>query len=136
MFMPKRVSALIIRDDKVLMVKLKTQDRYMPRATWVFPFIELSEDNSPRREILLLIKNFSIDVRLTGKFFNYYPSENPKLQYFLYVMDYLKGEPEVMSNFQAYKWVQISDITSYSTSFMDNNVSKFLDEKAKEYNKN
>jgi hypothetical protein len=71
MFMPKRVSALIIRDDKVLMVKLKTQDRYMPRATWVFPFIELSEDNSPRREILLLIKNFSIDVRLTGKFFNY-----------------------------------------------------------------
>lgn len=134
--MSKRVSALVIKQNKVLMVKLKEQDRYMPRATWVFPFIELTEDNSPRREILKLMQSFSIGVKLTGKVFNYYPSENPKLQYFLYVMDYADGEPEVMSHFQSYKWVQISDITSYSTSFMDNNVSKFLEEKVKEYNNN
>lgn len=134
--MQKRVSALVIRDNKVLMVKLKEQDRYMPRATWVFPFLELNEGSSPRREIIQLMHSFSIDVNLTGKVFSYYPSENPKLQYFLYVMDLVKGEPEVMAYFQTYKWVPILDITSYSTSFMDNNVSKFLEQKAKEYNSN
>ena len=134
--MPKRVSALVIRDNKVLMVKLKEQDRYMPRASWVFPFLELSEENSPRREILSVMQKLSVEVRLIGKVFNYYPSENPKLHYFLYVMDYVNGEPEVLSFFQSYKWVQISDITSYSTSFMDNNVSKFLEERARQYSTN
>jgi hypothetical protein len=134
--MPKRVSALVIRDNKVLMVKLKEQDRYMPRASWVFPFLELGEENSPRREILSLMQKLSVEVRLIGKVFNYYPSENPKLHYFLYVMDYVNGEPEVLSFFQSYKWVQISDITSYSTSFMDNNVSKFLEERARQYSTN
>ena len=129
--MPKRVSALVIRDNKVLMVKLKEQDKYMPRATWVFPFVELSEESSPRREIISLINSFSIDVKLTGNVFNYYPSENPKLQYFLYVMDYSNGEPEVMKHFQSYKWVPISDITAYSTSFMDTKVARFLEEKEK-----
>ena len=134
--MAKRVSALVIKGNKVLMVKLKTQDKYMPRATWVFPFLELDEDKSPRREIISLIQKFSIEFNLTGKVFKYYPSENPKLLYFLYVMEHLNGEPEVLSFFQSYKWVPISDITSYSTSFMDNNVSRFLEEKSKEYNQN
>ncbi len=132
--MPRRVSALVLRGNQVLMVKLKEQDKYMPRATWVFPFLDLDEDHSPRREIISLMNRFKIEVSLTEKVFKYYPSENPKLLYFLYVMEHIKGEPEVMSVFQSYKWVPITDITAYSTSFMDNNVSKFLEEKAKEYN--
>ncbi|MCL5420637.1 MAG: hypothetical protein M1284_02705 [Candidatus Parvarchaeota archaeon] len=132
--MAKRVSALVVRENKVLMVKLKESDKYMPRATWVFPFLDLSEDSSPRREILYLMEKFDIKVNLSGRVFKYYPSENPKLLYFLYVMEHVSGEPEVLSFFQSYKWVPITDITSYSTSFMDNNVSKFLEEKAKEYN--
>lgn len=102
--MTKRVSALVLRGNKVLMVKLKDQDRYMPRATWVFPFLELEEDKSPRREIISLMERFGIETRLSGKIFRYYPSENPKLFYFLYVIEHVKGEPEVMSAFQSYKW--------------------------------
>ena len=134
--MAKRVSALVIRGNKVLMVKLKEQDKYMPRATWVFPFLDLDEEKSPRREIISLMEKFNIKVNLTGKVFKYYPSENPKLLYFLYVMEHVNGEPEVLSFFQSYKWVPMADITAYSTSFMDNNVSRFLEEKAKEYNQN
>ena len=70
--MAKRVSALVMRGNKVLMVKLKEQDKYMPRATWVFPFIDLDEEKSPRREILSLMEKFKISVNLTGKVFQYF----------------------------------------------------------------
>jgi hypothetical protein len=65
---------------------------------------------------------------MTDKVFKYSPSENPKLNYFLYVVKYSSGDPDVTSSFQTYKWVKINDITAYSTSFMDGNVSKYLNE--------
>ncbi len=128
--MLRRVSALVLKGGNVLMVKLKSQDRLMPRATWVFPYLEISEDMSPRREITTLLNGFSMEYDITGKVFKYSPSENPKLTYYLYVVLYKKGEPDVLRVFQAYKWVPIRDITAYSTSFMDGNVSKYLNEVA------
>ena len=56
--MLRRVSALIIRDDFVLLVKLKEQDRLIPRATWVFPFIDLDPDASPRKAISDMLSKF------------------------------------------------------------------------------
>ncbi|MCL4406699.1 MAG: hypothetical protein M1573_01505 [Candidatus Parvarchaeota archaeon] len=126
--MLRRVSALIIRDDFVLLVKLKEQDRLIPRATWVFPFIDLDPDASPRKAISDMLSKFKIDYSMTDKVFKYSPSENPKLNYFLYVVKYSSGDPDVTSSFQTYKWVKINDITAYSTSFMDGNVSKYLNE--------
>ncbi|MCL5009422.1 MAG: hypothetical protein M1433_00340 [Candidatus Parvarchaeota archaeon] len=126
--MNRRVSAAVIRGNNILLVKLKEQDRLMPRATWVFPFMELDEDSSPRKEINEFISKFGLKYSVTGKVFTYTPTESPKLTYFLYVLEYLGGEPEVSRFFQAYKWVPIKDITAYSTSFMDGEVSKYLNE--------
>ncbi len=133
--MLRRVSALILRDNSVLLVKLKNQDRLMPRATWVFPYLDISDDVSPRREITALLNEFSVEYDLSGKVFKYSPSENPKLTYFLYVVSYKRGDPEVSKTFQAYKWVPIRDITAYSTSFMDGNVSKYLNEVADKFDR-
>ena len=133
--MQRRVSAIIIRKNMVLLVKLKEQDKFMPRATWVFPFLPVPEDSSPRKELNDFLNKLGIEYVLTEKVFKYSPSENPKLTYYLYVTDYTRGEPEVASFFQAYKWVPIKDITAYSTSFMDGNVSKYLNEVAEKSEK-
>lgn len=126
--MQRRVSAIVVRDNRVLLVKLKEQDKLLPRATWVFPFLVIAEDSSPRKELNDFLIRLSLSYKLSEKVFKYNPSENPKLTYFSYVADYVDGEPEVGQFFQAYKWVPINDITAYSTSFMDDNVSKYLNE--------
>ncbi len=128
--MARRVSALVIKDDYVLLVKLKEQDKLMPRATWVFPFVDIDQDTSPRMAISDLLSKFKIDYSMGEKVFKYSPSENPKLNYFLYIIEYESGDPDVTSAFQTYKWVKITDITAYSTSFMDGNVSKYLNERS------
>ncbi len=128
--MYRRVSAAVLKGDQVLLVKLKEQGRLMPRATWVFPFTELDEDSSPRKEINEFITKLSIKYGSINKVFSYTPTESPKLTYFLYIMEYSGGEPEVSKFFQAYKWVPIKDITAYSTSFMDSGVSKYLNDAA------
>ncbi|MCL4399345.1 hypothetical protein M1293_02450 [Candidatus Parvarchaeota archaeon] len=125
--MQRRAAALVLKGDMVLMVKLKDQDRLMPRATWVFPFVDISEDDSPRREVNNLLSSLGIDYSMTNEVFKYSPSENPKLLYLLYVTKYNGRDPEVGHLFQTYKWVSVSDITAYSTSFMDGNVSKYLE---------
>ncbi len=124
--MLRRVSALVIKQNMVLLVKLKDQDRMLPRATWIFPTVSITEDDSPRRVINILLDRIGIDYKLKGDTFRYVPAENPKLSYVLYAVDYVKGEPDVASLFQTYKWVQIRDIVAYSTSFMDANISKYL----------
>ncbi|MCL4400765.1 MAG: hypothetical protein M1348_01865 [Candidatus Parvarchaeota archaeon] len=134
--MERRISAIILRNNTVLLVKLKEQDKLMPRATWVFPFLSLSEDTSPRRELNNFLNKLVVKYALTEKIFKYNPSENPKLTYYLYVAEYRGGEPEVSTFFQAYKWVPIKDITAYSTSFMDGNVSKYLNEIAEKEEEN
>ncbi len=126
--MQRRVSAIVLKDNMVLLVKLKEQDRLLPRATWVFPFVPLTEDSSPRKEISEFLARLNISSKLTDKVFKYNPSEYPKLTYFLYVANYKDGEPDVSSLFQAYKWVPIKEITAYSTSFMDTTVSNYLNE--------
>ncbi len=128
--MNRRASAAILKKDQVLLVKLKDKDKFMPRATWVFPFIELDEDSSPRKEINEFVSDLNIKYSTIVRIFNYIPTESPKLTYFLYVLEYSGGEPEVSRLFQTYKWVSIKDITAYSTSFMDREVSKYLDEVA------
>jgi hypothetical protein len=128
--MYRRVSAAILKGDQVLLVKLKEQDRLMPRATWVFPFMELDEDSSPRKEINDFTAKLGIKYDSINKVFSYTPTESPKLTYFLYILGYASGEPEVSKFFQAYKWVSIKDITAYSTSFMDSEISKYLNDVA------
>jgi hypothetical protein len=133
--MQRRASAIVLKNDMVLMVKLKEQDRLLPRATWVFPFIIINDDSSPRKAVNDFLNLLNIEYSLTEKVFKYNPSENPKLTYFLYVAEYSRGEPEVSSFFQAYKWVPIRDITAYSTSFMDSSVSSYLNELAEKAEK-
>ena len=124
----RRVSAIVLKENMVLLVKMKEQDRSLPRASWVFPFLQLTDDSSPRREVNTLLNNLGVEYELSQKTFNYSPSENPKLNYVVYVAKYRDGEPEVGKMFQTYKWVPIKDITAYSTSFMDGNVAKYLNE--------
>ena len=124
----RRVSAIVLKENMVLLVKMKEQDRLLPRASWVFPFLQLTDDSSPRREVNTLLNNLGVEYELSQKTFNYSPSENPKLNYVVYVAKYRDGEPEVGKMFQTYKWVPIKDITAYSTSFMDGNVAKYLNE--------
>lgn len=133
--MSKRASAVILKGGSVLLVKLKEQDKLLPRATWVFPFIPIAEGSSPRKEINDFLAKLNVRYRLTDKVFKYNPSEYPKLTYFLYVAEYSSGDPEVGSFFQAYKWVPIREITAYSTSFMDDAVSKYLNEIAEKAEK-
>ncbi len=133
--MQRRASIIVLKDNLVLLVKLKDQDKLLPRATWVFPFINLTEESSPRKEINDFLGGMMVSYKLTDRVFKYVPSENPKLTYFVYVADYIKGGPEVSHFFQSYKWVPIKDIVAYSTSFMDDHVSKYLNEVAEKREK-
>ncbi|MCW1294025.1 MAG: hypothetical protein OH316_00930 [Candidatus Parvarchaeota archaeon] len=122
----RRVSVIILREDQVLLVKLKDIDRALPRSTWVFPFLDLGEGDSPRKLMGDLLTSLNISFEIEDKVFKYVPSENPKLNYIVYVVSYKNGEPDVSRYFQTYKWVNIKDITAYSTSFMDANVVSYL----------
>ncbi len=133
--MQRRASVIVLKDNLVLLVKLKEQDRLLPRATWVFPFLNLLDESSPRKEINDFLNSIKISYKLSDKVFKYSPSENPKLIYFVYVADYVKGEPDTARFFQSYKWVPIKDIVAYSTSFMDGHVSKYLSEVAEKLEK-
>ncbi len=133
--MQRRASVIVLKDNLVLLVKLKEQDKLLPRATWVFPFLNITDDSSPRKEINDFLSYMRINYKLTDQVFKYAPSENPKLTYFVYVADYVKGEPEISRFFQSYKWVPIKDIVAYSTSFMDDHVSKYLNEIAEKTEK-
>lgn len=126
--MYRRSAAIVLKDDMVLLVKLKEQDRLLPRATWVFPYLELKEVDSPRKTVNDMLLTFNLKYDLTDKLFRYSPSENPKINYITYVAKYIDGEPDVGNLFQTFKWVQVSDITTYSTSFMDGNVARYLNE--------
>ncbi|MDP8012496.1 MAG: NUDIX domain-containing protein [Nanoarchaeota archaeon] len=126
--MNRRASVIILRDKEVLLVKLKDLDKALPRSTWVFPFVELEENESPRKAINDLLREFGINYSLRKEIFKYVPSENPKLNYVVYVVDYAGGEPNVTARFQTYKWVKAEDIIAYSTTFMDTNISNYLKE--------
>ncbi|MGC8516463.1 MAG: hypothetical protein ACP5MT_01025 [Candidatus Acidifodinimicrobium sp.] len=131
----RRVSVIILKGDQVLLVKLKEMDRALPRSTWVFPFLNLSEGDSPRKAMGDLLTNLSISFDIQDKIFRYVPSENPKLNYIVYVVSYKSGDPDVSKYFQTYKWVNIKDITAYSTSFMDSNITAYLNDVAERYAK-
>ena len=133
--MQRRASVIVLKDNLVLLVKLKEQDRLLPRETWVFPFLNLLDESSPRKEINDFLNSIKVSYKLSDKVFKYSPSENPKLVYFVYVADYVKGEPDMSRFFQSYKWVPIKDIVAYSTSFMDDHVSKYLNEVAEKLEK-
>lgn len=126
--MNKRVSVIILRGKDVLLVKLKDIDKALPRSSWVFPFLELQENESPRKAFNDLLHEFGINYSIRKETFKYTPSENPKLFYIVYVVDYIGGEPDVSREFQTYKWVPINEITTYSTSFMDANISRYLND--------
>jgi hypothetical protein len=132
----KRASVIILKKDAVLLVKLKEQDKLLPRASWVFPFLNISEDESPRKNINDFLSRIGLKYTLSQRIFKYNPSENPKISYIVYVADYLSGEPEISGFFQAYKWVNIHDITAYSTSFMDGEISKYLNDIASKATEN
>ncbi len=124
--MYRRTAVIILKGNKVLLVKLKEQDRMLPRATWVFPYIELKEMDSPRKSVNDILLKMGLKFSMTDKVFKYSPSENPKINYITYVVNCDGGEPDVSDSFQTFKWVEIGDIVAYSTSFMDGNVSKYL----------
>ena len=127
-YMNRRVSVIILRGKDILLVKLKDIDKALPRSSWVFPFLELGENESPRKAFNDLLHEFGINYSIRKEIFKYTPSENPKLLYIVYVVDYIGGEPDVSKRFQTYKWVPINEITTYSTSFMDANISRYLNE--------
>ena len=124
----RRASVIILKKGSVLLVKLKEQDKLLPRASWVFPFLNIGEEDSPRKVINDFLGKTGLKYAIDQKIFKYNPSENPKLSYIVYVANYLGGEPEISGFFQSYKWVKIQDITAYSTSFMDGGISKYLND--------
>ena len=125
--MYRRTAVIILKENRVLMVKLKEQDRF-PRATWVFPYTDLKETDSPRKTVNDMLLKMGLRFSMTEKVFRYSPSENPKINYITYIVKYEGGEPDVSDSFQTFKWVELDDIVAYSTSFMDGNVSKYLNE--------
>jgi hypothetical protein len=132
--MNKRVSVILLKGKEVMLVKLKEPDRMLPRATWVFPFVQLPEDESPRKALNDLLKSFDVSYAIRDKVFKYSPSENPKINYIVYVVDFESGEPDISSLFHTYKWVSVSDIAAFSTSFADANIAAYLNRIGSEEN--
>jgi hypothetical protein len=114
----RRAEAILIRSDKILIAKIES-DPEISRATWVFPFVDLKEDESPRKAIIDLLNNMQVKYRILDTY-QYDHPENPKIKYYAYLVEALDSkEPLLSKPFVSYKWVQKDDIIKYFTSFID-----------------
>ncbi len=121
----RRVEIILLREDDVLIVKID-KDPLMPRASWVFPFADLAEGESPRKIAVRILENMKVNYNIVNTY-EYDHPENPKIKYYSYIATTnTLNDPVIGKPFVAHKWILKEDIINYFTSFIDNKLMELI----------
>ena len=122
------VKGILYRDGKVLIAKLRKADPLINRIVWTFPYIQLSQGQSPRKaakklfEEDLSFKNIKIDKFLI----KHVPSENAKIEQYYYRIDPGIGNPIPCDKFSEYTWVNPTQVLKYFTTSINKELMHYL----------
>lgn len=118
--------AILYKDARVLIAKLRYKDALMPKVEWTFPYVLLKESESPRVLVKNVFKEFGIEAD-PGKFFlKCVPSENFKIEEYYYESKYQKGFVANSKVYSQFAWVLPTQILKYFTTTVNKELMDYL----------
>ncbi len=124
--MERWVVGIIIKNGHVLIGELANTEPKIRSMKWFFPYMKISEDESPRLAIKKLANEIGIKVKIAKYLFTSVPSENNKVEQLYYELSYIGGIPRTNAQFKKFMWVKPTQVFQYFTNMIDVRVSDYL----------
>lgn len=124
--MIKIAKAIMHKDARVLIAKLRYTDALMPKVDWTFPYVMLKESESPRVLVKDMFKEFGVQAD-PGKFFlKCVPSENFKIEEYYYESKYQRGFVTNSKVYSQFAWVLPTQILKYFKTTINKELMDYL----------
>lgn len=120
------VEGVLYRDGYVLIGRLRRKNPLIPRLQWTFPFKEVEEGESPRKEVKKLFKDFGIKVSISKFLVKFNPSENPNIEQYFYELKYVSGNPVYSKDYSNFCWVKPTQILKYFSTSISKDLIDYL----------
>lgn len=123
----KWLEAIVYRDGKVLISKLRGMNQLIPRMEWCFPYSEMTEVESPRFAIRKMVKDsLGLEAGSTKFIAKVIPSECSKIEKYVYLIEPTSGILSSSKNFCEHMWVRPTQILRFFTTSINKEVMDLL----------
>jgi hypothetical protein len=124
--MIKIAKAIMYKDARVLIAKLRYKEALIPKMEWTFPYVMLKENESPRVLVKGIFSEFGLQADPGRFFLKCVPSENFKIEEYYYESKYKKGFVTNSKIYSQFAWVLPTQILKYFTTTINKELMDYL----------
>lgn len=124
--MIKIAKAIVYKDARVLIAKLRYTDALMPKVEWTFPYVLLKDNESPRVLVKNTFSEFGLQVDPGRFFLKCVPSENFKLEEYYYESRYQRGFVTNSNVYSQFAWILPTQVIKYFTTTVNKELMDYL----------
>jgi len=124
--MIKIAKAIMYKDARVLIAKLRYKEALIPKMEWTFPYVMLKENESPRVLVKGMFSEFGLQADPGTFFLKCVPSENFKIEEYYYESKYKKGFVTSSKIYSQFAWVLPTQILKYFTTTINKELMDYL----------
>ena len=124
--MIKIAKAILYKDARILIAKLRYNEALIPKMDWTFPYVLLREGESPRILVKNIFSEFGVQADPGRFFLKCTPSENPKVEEYYYESKYKKGFVTNSKVYSQFAWVLPTQILKYFTTTVNKELMDYL----------
>jgi len=124
--MIKIAKAILYKDARVLIAKLRYKEALIPKMEWTFPYVLLKEGESPRVSVKNMFKEFGVQADPGRFFLKCVPSENFKIEDYYYESKYQRGFVTNSKRYSQFAWVLPTQILKYFTTTINKELMDYL----------
>ncbi len=124
--MERWVVGIVIKNGYVLIGELANVETKIRSMKWFFPYIKISEEDSPRLAVKKLMHDIGLKVKISKYLLTSIPSENNRVEQIYYELNYIGGIPRTNAQFKKFLWVKPTQVFQYFTNMIDIRISDYL----------